>query len=246
MRNFSTPGDSTLLFRLVTRSLCCCSNDPYAPSLLLLLLSSSTLALFLLTLPPSLCSSNRPTAQPVPLHHVGTCSHCIRKVQLFKVGSVFSHTHAAVLLPPPADSQKNGAAGSSGLYDRARPDYPSEAIDQILSRLAAGSNSTVVELGAGTGLFTRGFLERAQQPSNAGKVARLVAVEPSEGMRQGFMNKLDQSQGTIRVECEDGLFDQIPVEDASADLVRARIRNSGIFDDRELIRARSNRWSSLR
>lgn len=108
-------------------------------------------------------------------------------------------------------------AGSSGLYDRARPDYPLEAIETILSQTQPGAH--VIELGAGTGLFTRGFLKAAS--NSAGRIAKLTAVEPSEGMRQGFAAKVPK-QTDIQVECVDGLFDKIPAPDASADLVRWR------------------------
>ncbi|GJN90491.1 hypothetical protein Rhopal_003502-T1 [Rhodotorula paludigena] len=110
-------------------------------------------------------------------------------------------------------------SGSSGLYDRARPNYPDEAHAQILSLLAPNSKSRVVELGAGTGLFTRGFVAAAQSAEHSGRVGSVLAVEPSEGMREGFENKLkDVEQGEIDVKIVDGTFERIPVEDASADL----------------------------
>lgn len=102
-------------------------------------------------------------------------------------------------------------AGASGLYDRARPSYPQPALDKIVSLLPR--NARVVELGAGTGLFTRGLLASGQ-----GKIDELVAVEPSQGMRHSFNDKLRDTAGT-KVECVDGLFDKIPVEDSSADAV---------------------------
>lgn len=115
-------------------------------------------------------------------------------------------------------------SGSSGLYDRARPSYPAEAHAQILSLLAPNSKSRVVELGAGTGLFTRGFVAAAQSAEHSGRVGSVLAVEPSEGMREGFENKLkDVEQGAIDVKIVDGTFERIPVEDASADLVRSSI-----------------------
>ncbi|GAA5867860.1 hypothetical protein JCM3774_005887 [Rhodotorula dairenensis] len=124
-------------------------------------------------------------------------------------------------------------SGSSGLYDRARPDYPTEAIETILSTLptsAEGRGAHAVELGAGTGLFTRGFLKAAQ-----GRVAKLTAVEPSEGMRQGFVNKLEK-QDEVEVECVDGLFDKIPVDDASADLAFHWVGHDGRSAVQEIAR----------
>ncbi|BGP56122.1 hypothetical protein JCM8202_005889 [Rhodotorula sphaerocarpa] len=113
-------------------------------------------------------------------------------------------------------------SGASGLYDRARPGYPLEAIDRILASLPnqQQQGAHVVELGAGTGLFTRGFLARAATADNVGRVKRLTAVEPSEGMREGFAKKLEGlEESGIEVAVVDGLFDRIPAPDASADLV---------------------------
>lgn len=124
----------------------------------------------------------------------------------------------ANLIAGPVQADNPHRAGSSGLYDRARPDYPLEAIETILSQTQPGAH--VIELGAGTGLFTRGFLKAAS--NSAGRVAKVTAVEPSEGMRQGFAAKLPP-QTDIQVECVDGLFDKIPAPDASADLVRSRL-----------------------
>lgn len=127
--------------------------------------------------------------------------------------------------PSSADSlSPPSRPGASGLYDRARPDYPLEAIDRILASLPnqQQQGAHVVELGAGTGLFTRGFLARAATADNAGRVKRLTAVEPSEGMREGFEKKLEGLEGTgIELAVVDGLFDRIPAPDASADLVRS-------------------------
>lgn len=61
--------------------------------------------------------------------------------------------------------------------------------------------------------------------SHSGTFQKLVCVEPSEGMREGFENRLKEERGKgslddeVEVKCVEGLFDSIPVEDASADLV---------------------------
>ncbi|KAM0791202.1 hypothetical protein ACM66B_005684 [Microbotryomycetes sp. NB124-2] len=109
-------------------------------------------------------------------------------------------------------------SGASGLYDRARPDYPQPALDKLFSLLPR--NGSIIELGSGTGLFTRMLLKDGQQN---GKLSKLLCVEPSEGMRKGFNDKLEQvgGKGQVELNCVDGLFDQIPSEDASADMVVA-------------------------
>jgi len=126
--------------------------------------------------------------------------------------------------------------GASGLYDRARPSYPQEAFNKILSVVppsTSSEGSTIVELGAGSGIFTRGFLETilsSSEEKNKNKVGELefIAVEPSRGMREGWEKKHEETftrigrlkESGIKVEIRDGLFDKIPVEDAKADLVR--------------------------
>ncbi|GAA6006844.1 hypothetical protein JCM10207_009113 [Rhodosporidiobolus poonsookiae] len=127
-------------------------------------------------------------------------------------------------------------SGASGLYDRARPSYPAEAISHLLSTLPTTS-ATVVELGAGTGLFTRAFLSAATSSSSPtqAKVGKLVAVEPSEGMREGFAKGIRGmdgfvpaalggegllgSVGGVEVWIKDGAFESVPEADASADLL---------------------------
>jgi SAM-dependent methyltransferase len=64
------------------------------------------------------------------------------------------------------------------VYDRGRPEYPFDAVDHLLRELDAGPASTIVELGAGTGKFTK--LLTTLAPTGA----RVIAVEPVEGMRK--------------------------------------------------------------
>ena len=61
-------------------------------------------------------------------------------------------------------------------YERARPAYPAEAVDLLLARLSLRRGATVLELGAGTGKFTR--LLAASCAS-----VRVVAAEPVAAMR---------------------------------------------------------------
>jgi SAM-dependent methyltransferase len=89
-------------------------------------------------------------------------------------------------------------------YERGRPDYPPEAVRFLAEVLALGPGATVVELGSGTGKFTR-----ALRPVGA----RLVAIEPSEGMRAVFRAQLPG------VEVRPGSAESIPVPDGSADAV---------------------------
>ncbi|KAI0256831.1 S-adenosyl-L-methionine-dependent methyltransferase [Lactifluus subvellereus] len=105
-------------------------------------------------------------------------------------------------------------SGTNELYDRARPSYPSEALKHIRQEVAAQASDriNVVEIGSGTGIFTRALLAH---PDWASTVERLTSVEPSEGMRTIF----DKSVRDERVSCQDGSFENTGIPDNSADLV---------------------------
>jgi SAM-dependent methyltransferase len=78
------------------------------------------------------------------------------------------------------DIAAKGFQTASEIYDRGRPEYPLDAVEHLLRELNVRPGSTVVELGAGTGKFTR--LLAASVPSGT----RVIAVEPVEGMRKKF------------------------------------------------------------
>jgi SAM-dependent methyltransferase len=60
------------------------------------------------------------------------------------------------------------------LYDSARPDYAIGAVEHIVSTFSLDATSHVLDLGAGTGIFSRQI---------APYVSRVTAVEPSASMR---------------------------------------------------------------
>jgi SAM-dependent methyltransferase len=93
-----------------------------------------------------------------------------------------------------------GFGSAAEVYERARPSYPSEAIDWLFERTGADPGDTIVDLGAGTGKLTRLLV-----PSGA----RVVAVEPIPEMRA-----LIDSGEPI-----DGTAEAIPMADGSAALV---------------------------
>ncbi|KAN0123741.1 S-adenosyl-L-methionine-dependent methyltransferase [Russula decolorans] len=104
------------------------------------------------------------------------------------------------------------ADGTNELYDRARPSYPSDALKYIRQEVPVSGSLNIVEIGSGTGIFTRAILAH---PDWASAVGMLTAVEPSEGMRTIF----DKSVQDERVSCQNGSFDNTGITNHSTDLV---------------------------
>jgi SAM-dependent methyltransferase len=90
------------------------------------------------------------------------------------------------------------------LYDRVRPGYPPEAIAWFTRVLGLGDGRTVVDLAAGTGKLTAALLSTG---------ARVVAVEPSEGMLAVLRKAAPEAEALA------GTAERIPLADASADSV---------------------------
>src|ERR1700739_2860687 len=85
-------------------------------------------------------------------------------------------------------------------YDGLRPRAPPEAVDWLVP----SGCQVAVDVGAGTGLFTRTLVDRA---------AQVIAVEPDARMRKVLTAR---SPGVRVVE---GSGESIPLPDASADAV---------------------------
>lgn len=85
-------------------------------------------------------------------------------------------------------------------YDRYRPGFPEAAADLLVPERVG----TALDLGAGTGKFTRLLSTRA---------ARVIAVEPSEPMLAVLRANLPDAEGLL------GTAEQIPVSDGSVDVV---------------------------
>lgn len=89
-------------------------------------------------------------------------------------------------------------------YDRGRPPYPAEANAALAVELGLGSASTVLDLAAGTGMFTSVLLPL---------VGEVIAVEPSERMLNALRQRLPS------VEARVGAAEAIPVGDRSVQAV---------------------------
>ncbi|KAF7504304.1 hypothetical protein GJ744_002493 [Endocarpon pusillum] len=82
-----------------------------------------------------------------------------------------------------SEAALNGFAASSS-YDKHRPSYPADAVDQLLCALkvAAVQGARVADLAAGTGKFTELLAARPEQYST-------VAIEPHEDMKAELERK---------------------------------------------------------
>jgi SAM-dependent methyltransferase len=89
-------------------------------------------------------------------------------------------------------------------YQKSRPDYPREAVSFLVDSLGIDDDAHVLDLGAGTGIFTGQLLPYC---------ARITAVEPTAGMR----DVLSQRLPTVNV--LDGRDSAIPLDDAMVDCV---------------------------
>jgi len=89
---------------------------------------------------------------------------------------------------------------AAGIYERARPSYPTEAVQRLLP---AGARD-VADVGAGTGKLTSVLV---------GLGLNVTAVEPSEGMRGQFAQVLPD------VPILAGSGERIPLPDGSVDAV---------------------------
>jgi SAM-dependent methyltransferase len=93
---------------------------------------------------------------------------------------------------------------AAATYERARPDYPPAAVRHLGRVLRLGPGRIVVDLGSGTGKFTR-----ALAPLGAAR----LAVEPTPGMRRVFLRAVPD------VPVLDGTAEAIPLPDGFADAV---------------------------
>jgi len=95
-----------------------------------------------------------------------------------------------------------GFDSAADAYERGRPEYPLDAVRWLIGELGIGPDARVLDLAAGTGKFTRMLVLTG---------ARLVAVEPVDGMRRAFHAVLPS------VPIAGGTAEAIPLADGSFD-----------------------------
>lgn len=100
----------------------------------------------------------------------------------------------------------HGFGSAAESYERARPDYPTDAVAWLADRLGLRAGTTVLDLAAGTGKLTRMLVPTG---------ATVLAVEPVDGMRA----QLERAVPGVRALA--GYAEAIPLADGSADAVTA-------------------------
>jgi ubiquinone/menaquinone biosynthesis C-methylase UbiE len=107
-------------------------------------------------------------------------------------------------MPPDIHSAASkGYSLEASRYERGRPEYPTELSSWLTSTLGLGPNKRAVDVGAGTGKFTRLLLATR---------ASVVGVEPIEAMRHELAR-------LPNVEVLSGTAQHLPLPDASADAI---------------------------
>ncbi len=99
-----------------------------------------------------------------------------------------------------------GFGSTTKLYERARPEYPPEAIEILVHDLGIGPGKVVVDVGAGTGKLTRALVPTG---------ATLIAVEPLAEMRERI------AESVPRAVPFDGTAERMALRDGSAHAIVA-------------------------
>lgn len=97
-----------------------------------------------------------------------------------------------------------GFSSQADTYTQGRPDYPEALSTWLTHTLGIAAHSSVVDLGAGTGKFTRLLRPLTDQ---------LLAVEPVEPMRQQFAHSHPDTPVVH------GTAEALPLVDASVDVL---------------------------
>lgn len=132
---------------------------------------------------------------------------------------------------------------AAGRYDRIRPTYPPEALRWALDGVS--DDSTVVDLGAGTGLLTRVLLglgyDVVPVEPDAGMRAQLDAATPGTTAREGSAEALPVADGSLDAVVCGQAYHWFDRDKAHPELARA-IRSGGVFAPIWNIRDESVPW----
>ncbi|QDU63445.1 hypothetical protein Pan216_43250 [Planctomycetes bacterium Pan216] len=104
-----------------------------------------------------------------------------------------------------SERQLGNFTAQAAAYSKARPTYPPELIETIRDHLGVARGDEVVDLGAGTGIFSRQLIDAG---------LRVVAVEPNDAMRR-------QAEEVSGVRWTKGTFEETGLDNASTDWICA-------------------------
>jgi len=97
--------------------------------------------------------------------------------------------------------------GKAKIYEKYRPVYPEALMDYLYGDMGFNKSSTIADVGAGTGIFTRQLLEKG---------SRVLGVEPNEDMRASAESWLKAFDNFTPV---DGTAEATKLENNSVDFV---------------------------
>lgn len=96
--------------------------------------------------------------------------------------------------------------GKAQFY-KARPTYPNECIDFLISKFNLNENSVIADIGAGTGILSVPFLERGMT---------VLSVEPNTDMFNELKNNLSKYEKSF---CYQAMAEETTLKDSSCDLI---------------------------
>lgn len=135
--------------------------------------------------------------------------HCRDSRGIAELASMVMSTPSEPFIPecgtPEAQVRRQSFGEWAQAYQRFRPGYPPQFYDLVLQRSGQSpSGLPVVDIGAGTGQLSRGFVERG---------CHVTAVEPDDRMR-AVLAETTAADAVLA-----GSAEQIPVADGSAQIV---------------------------
>ena len=97
-----------------------------------------------------------------------------------------------------------GFTNEAHTYARGRPEYPADLLPWLAQDMKLAPGKVAIDLGAGTGKFTKLLLQTG---------ARVIAVEPVDAMRAQMATSLPRARAVA------GSAEAMPLDDGSADAV---------------------------
>ena len=104
-----------------------------------------------------------------------------------------------------AEQRRQSFGAQAAAYTKYRPGYPAEVFDYLLASVPVGARPPdVVDMGAGTGQLSAGFVERG---------CHVTAVEPDARMLEVLIGRTGVAAAV------EGSAESMPLPDSSADVV---------------------------